>query len=83
MGYPARGSYVRPQFPGHEACVPGGGPGGGGIITLPVVVGALGYLGGGGGMFTIVAFNCVGLGGDMGGGGGTWKVGRDGSLCVF
>lgn len=62
MEYPVRGSYVLPQFPCHD-CVPGagpgGGPGGGGSMTFPVDVGALGYLGGGGGMFTIVAFSCA------------------------
>ena len=40
-------------------------------MTPPAVAGALGYLGGGGGMFTIGGFICDWLGGDMGGGGGT------------
>lgn len=40
-------------------------------MTFPVVVGALGYRGGGGGMFAMVAFSWFGLGGDIGGGGGT------------
>lgn len=51
---------------------------------LPVADGALGYLGGGGGIFIMVFScpGCPGIGGDMGGGGGTWN-GRAGFCWVF
>ena len=82
--------YMLPQVPCHGACgfsaLPGGGPGGGGSppggpgnSTLPVVAGALGYRGGGGGIDIIVfIWPMPGGGGDMGGGGGTLN-GREGS----
>lgn len=85
--YPIRGSYVLPQLPCHvwvPGPGPGGGPGGGGSMTFPADVGGFWYLGGGGGMFTMVAFSCAWLGGDMGGGGGgTWNGGRERSLEEF